>query len=171
MAAAMAVLRDHYEGTFLEGPYFNAARPDFLTLCMHAHPSGFTWGNTASSAVFVLPSDDRPPYLWWAAATPCTSVYVPVFVGELPETLGRTDEGSYWWTFQRLLDAVKGDALGSAFAERQPQVRAAFDRLETEWRAELARGPGELGAFTGRCVEQAVDVAVGLIDRFAPMSS
>ena len=114
-----------------------------------------------------------------------TSVYVPVFVGGVPETLGRPGtarptsfnpehapqdepaEGSYWWTFQRLLDAVKGDALGSAFAERQPQVRDAFDRLETEWRAELARRPGELGAFTGRCVEQAVDAAEGLIERFS----
>ena len=185
VAAAMTVLRDHYEGTFLGGPYFNAARPDFLTLCMHAHPSGFTWGNTASSAVFVLPSDDRPPYLWWAAATPCTSAYVPVFVEELPETLGRPGtarlssfnpehapqdapaDGSYWWTFQRLLDTVKGDALGSAYAERQPQVRTAFDGLEAEWRAELARGPGELGALTGRCVEQACDVAEDLIARFS----
>lgn len=31
----MRILRDHYEGTFLGGPYFNAALPDFLTLCMH----------------------------------------------------------------------------------------------------------------------------------------
>src|SRR5919107_3759901 len=91
VAAARSVLRDHLEGTFLEGPYFNAARPDFMTLCMHSHPSGFTWGNTASSAVSVLPSDDRPPHLWWAAATPCTSVYVPVFVnaGGVPEALER----------------------------------------------------------------------------------
>ena len=166
VAAATAVLRDHYEGTFLEGPYFNAARPDFLTLCMHAHPSGFTWGNTASSAVFVLPSDGRPPYLWWAAATPCTSAYVPVFVEALPETLGRTGDGSYWWTFQRLLDAAKGDELGSAFAERQPQVRAAFDPLETQWRAELERG----SADTGRCVEQAAGVAESLIERFSARS-
>ena len=28
------ILRDHYEDTFLEGPYFNPALPDFLTLCM-----------------------------------------------------------------------------------------------------------------------------------------
>ena len=187
VAAAARVLRDHYEGTFLEGPYFNAALPDFLTLCMHSHPSGFTWGNTASSAVIVLPPDDRPPLLWWAAATPCTSVYVPVFVdaGGLPAVLERADPDgdSYWWTFQRLLDAVKGDELGTAYADRQPRVREAFDPLETAWRteldevltaaAELRSGDGRdaaaapLGAFTRRCVDRALAAAGELLDRFA----
>jgi secernin len=203
VAAAAAVLRDHYEGTFLEGPYFNAARPDFMTLCMHSHPSGFTWGNTASSAIFVLPSDDRPPYLWWAAATPCTSVYVPVFVDApgLPDALGRSGsvratsvnpeqapedapaDGSYWWTFQRLLDVVKGDALGSAFTDRQPQVRDAFDRLETAWRGELSgvvgravelrsrhgrdAGAEVLGTFTRHCVDQALGIADTLLEQFS----
>jgi secernin len=196
VAAAAGVLRDHYEGTFLEGPYFNAARPDFLTLCMHSHPSGFTWGNTASSAIFVLPADGRPPVLWWAAATPCTSVYVPVFVGAggLPDALGRAgtarpadgnperapaDEpagDSYWWTFQRLLDAVKGDALGTAYADRRPLVREAFDPLETAWRAELAEvlaqherdgAAAPLAAFTRRCVDSALATASALLERFA----
>jgi secernin len=40
------VLSDHYEDTFLAGPLFNPARPDFLPLCMHDHPAGFTWVNT-----------------------------------------------------------------------------------------------------------------------------
>ncbi len=76
---ARSILRDHYEDTFLDGPYFNAALPDLLTLCMHEHPAGFTWGNTASSAIFVLPSEpDRLPHLWWTPATPCTGVYLPV---------------------------------------------------------------------------------------------
>ena len=76
----MRILRDHYEDTFLEGPYFNAALPDFLTLCMHSSPAGFTWGNTASSAVFVLPNDsDRLARIWWTPVTPCTGLYLPVF--------------------------------------------------------------------------------------------
>lgn len=72
------ILRDHYEDTFLEGPYFNPALPDFLTLCMHSSPACFTWGNTASSAIFVLPqSEDHLPMLWWNPVTPCTGLYVP----------------------------------------------------------------------------------------------
>jgi len=197
VAAAATVLRDHYEGTFLEGPYFNAARPDFLTLCMHSHPSGFTWGNTASSAIFVLPDDGRPPHLWWAAATPCTSVYVPVFVdaGRLPPVLGRggtarpagsnpelaPEDGpagdSYWWTFQRLLDAAKGDELGSAFTERQALVRAAFDAQEAAFRAELGdllgagAGADARADLTRRCVDDALSAANRLLDRFAAASA
>jgi secernin len=193
LGTARAVLRDHYEGTFLEGPYFNAARPDFMTLCMHSHPSGFTWGNTASSAIFVLPAEDRRPHLWWAAATPCTSVYVPVFVdaGSLPDALERAGSarttscnperapedapagGSYWWTFQRLLDSVKGDALGSTFADRQAQVRETFDPLEAAWRLELddvlasSAAPEALAAFTQRCVDRALAAAGDLLERFA----
>jgi secernin len=200
VAAAARVLRDHYEGTFLQGPYFNAARPDFMTLCMHSHPSGFTWGNTASSAIFVLPPDDRPPHLWWAAATPCTSVYVPVFVGAGPSAaLGRAgtarpadanperapEDGpaadSYWWTFQRLLDAVKGDALGTEYPARQALVREAFDPLERAWRGELdgvlaesARSDHDrapLEAFTRRCVDAALATANRLLERFAAVEA
>jgi len=38
----MRMARDHYEDTFLHGPYFDAADPDFLSLCMHVSPAQFT---------------------------------------------------------------------------------------------------------------------------------
>jgi secernin len=155
------VLRDHYEGTFLGGPNFNAALPDFLTLCMHSSPAKFTWGNTASSAVFLLPpvssgsprKDDRLAQMWWTPVTPCTGLYLPVFAAgnKLPDVLaqagrqGKTvtrpdrakpdtfSKDSYWWLFRELLDQVKGDETGSRFRTRQPIVRQTFDRLEREW--------------------------------------
>ncbi len=49
------IARDHYEDTFLQGPYFDAADPDFHSLCMHSSAANFTWGNTASSCIAVLP--------------------------------------------------------------------------------------------------------------------
>lgn len=154
---AARVLRDHYEGTFLDGPYFSAALPDLLTLCMHASPADFTWGNTASSAIMHLPgTDDRLPYLWWAAATPCTSVYLPVFpaAGRVPEALSLPapsgvprrpedvapaafDAQSYWWQFQRLLDHVKGNSEAWTFDDRQRQARHEFDALQQRWAQEL----------------------------------
>lgn len=147
------ILRDHYEDTFLEGPYFNAALPDFLTICMHSSPAGFTWGNTASSAIFVLPEPERGlPHMWWCAGTPCTGVYLPVFLPllSLPEPLTRPgtcltlsappeaprdtySASSYWWKFRHLLDVLKGDEEGSLFTLRQQVARLAFDRLEEEW--------------------------------------
>jgi secernin len=182
-----AVLADHYEGSFLDGPKFNPARPDFLTLCMHDHPSGFTWGNTAASVIAVLPTQGRP-YLWWAATTPCTSVYIPMTPGGgVPEVLScagsytatspnpeKADrdtyaERSYWWTFQRLLETVAGDNLGTRYNERQPVVRQRFDHLQARWLHavdDLAQtnAPEEAWTeLTSRCVTEARTSAQALI--------
>ncbi|HET7387415.1 MAG TPA: C69 family dipeptidase [Nocardioidaceae bacterium] len=154
---AVRVLRDHYEGTFLEGPYFSAARPDLLTLCMHDSPGGFTWGNTASSTLMRLPaSPDRLPHMWWAAGPPCTGVYIPVFPAaqQVPSELAapaaptvpprpedvpaaRFGSDSYWWHFARLLDQVTGGPEAWHYQDRQPEARRVFDQLERRWEEEL----------------------------------
>jgi secernin len=150
----MRIARDHYEGTFLGGPYFDAADPDLHTLCMHASSADFTWGNTASSCVAVLPkADGALPVFWWTPGPPCNGCYVPFFVhgGGLPEivtkagTFGKrviapTDveedafaPDSYWWLFRRLTDKVNGDPVKSipGYYPRNNQiVRARFDELE-----------------------------------------
>jgi secernin len=157
---AKRILRDHYEDTFLDGPNFNAALPDFLTLCMHSSPAGFTWGNTASSVVVVLPEgEDALPHMWWTPLTPCTGVYLPVFVhaGRVPaqftqagpagQRTQRPDQApldtfapdSYWWRFRRLLDEVKGGEQAWAYPQRQPIVRRAFDELESRWAQDLPK--------------------------------
>jgi secernin len=184
---ARAVLSDHYEGTFLDGPKFNPALPDFHTLCMHAHPAGFTWGNTAASMIAVLPEAGRP-HAWWAATTPCTSLYIPVAATEtaVPAALtaagtaqgtGPNPErasidapapGSYWWSFQRLLETVAGDAHGTGYHARQPEVRARFDQLQQHW----LKAVDELGAdatdaqwraLIEQCVTEAQETAEALI--------
>lgn len=192
---AQMILSDHYEGTFLAGPAFNPGRPDFHTLCMHGHPSGFTWGNTAASMVARIPPSGRP-LMWWNAVTPCTGVYIPVSVGgdallsALPTALSaagaasgtgpnpevaeldRPAEGSYWWTFQQLLEAVLGDDLGGRYGERQPVVRADLDRLQREFVTEADRlfgteaAPEEWDALTARCVDRAHEAAGELLARF-----
>ncbi|MEN9937510.1 MAG: hypothetical protein RLZZ387_4089, partial [Chloroflexota bacterium] len=155
------IARDHYEGTFLEGPYFDAADPDFLSICMHVSPAGFTWGNTASSCVATLPrSPEEAPVFWWTPGPPCLGCYVPFFVngGELPAVVSRAGTagkrvvaphqaqiddwapGSYWWMFRRLTDVVKGDPVASMpgyYATRSHLVRERFDGLEQEFATEL----------------------------------
>ena len=75
------IARDHYQDTFLYGPYFDAANPDFLTLCMHVSPADFTWGNKASSCIAVLPATpEELPVFWWTPGPPCNGCYVPFFV-------------------------------------------------------------------------------------------
>jgi len=189
---ARRVLSDHYEDSFLQGPKFNPARPDFLTLCMHDSTAGFTWGNTAASTITVL-SAQGTPVMWWAPTTPCTSLYLPVVVhpngvppllstagtgrdtGPHPERAeeDRFAEDSLWWRFQRLLELVAGDELGSAYPERQPVVRSAFDPLQNDFLAEaqkLARRdaePAAWAALTQSCTQRAAAAADQLIDKFA----
>lgn len=153
------ILRDHYEETFLEGPYFNASSPDFLTICMHHSQAGFTWGNTASSTMMILPKEeDRLPIMWWAPCVPCCSIYLPIFIDahKLPECLGKAGtygktkcapsdvkeedtykEGSFWWEIRSLLDEINGDEDGSKYEQRHAIVRALFDELETKWMLEI----------------------------------
>jgi secernin len=185
----MRIARDHYEVSFLGGPSFDAADPDFHSICMHVSPAGFTWGNTASSCVAVLPkSADEIPVFWWTPGPPCNGCYVPFFVhgDRLPAvvstagTFGKqvcpapeaaTDEfsaESYWWLFRRLNDAVKGDPVHSIpgfYPARNRLVRARFDALEQEFKAQLpdvlsaaqALGkadPRALNDFTAACVER-----------------
>jgi secernin len=155
------IARDHYEDTFLGGPYFDAADPDFLSICMHASPANFTWGNTASSCVAILPkSSGEIPIFWWTPGPPCNGCYVPFFPqgSRLPEivsaagTFGKRvapppeiveDEfsaESYWWLFRRLMDSVKGGPVGSKpglYPARNQMVRQRFDALEAEFAAQL----------------------------------
>ena len=155
------IARDHYEDTFLQGPYFDAADPDLLTLCMHVSPADFTWGNTASSCVAVLPkSRAELPVFWWTPGPPCNGCYVPFFPhgSRLPEIVSNAgtfgdkviappeaepdtfSPDSYWWLFRRLMDNVKGDpinCLPDRYPVRNHRVRTVFDRLEREFEAQL----------------------------------
>lgn len=154
------ILRDHYEDTFLEGPYFNPSSPDFLTICMHDSPAGFTWGNTASSIIAVLPNnEDKLPVMWWAPVVPCCSIYIPLFIdakglpdylqqagtfGKImcaPSQVDREDtyqEGSFWWDMRSLLDEINGDADGTDYEQRHAIARSIFDELENQWLTEVS---------------------------------
>ena len=150
----MRIARDHYEDTFFQGPTFDAANPDFLTLCMHASPADFTWGNTASSCVAALPKDvNELPVFWWTPGPPCNGCYVPFFPhgSRLPKIVSKAGQlgshvipadqakkdtfalDSYWWLFHQLNNLVKGDALRSLpgyYSTRNPQVHDRFNILE-----------------------------------------
>jgi secernin len=180
------IARDHYEDTFLGGPYFDAADPDFLTLCMHVSPADFTWGNTASSCIVELPpTPGALPVFWWTPGPPCNGCYVPFFVhgSQLPASVSRAgtfgrrvvrpDEAapdgfapdSYWWLFRRLMDVVKGGEVSSqpdCYTVRNRRVRAVFDALEREFEAALP----EVVARAGRVGEGAAEPRAAVLDAF-----
>ncbi|WP_329381496.1 C69 family dipeptidase [Streptomyces sp. NBC_01716] len=186
IGTAKRVLRDHLEDTFLGGPSFDAARPDFHTLCMHEHPSGFTWGNTAASLIVELHAEPGPLTLWWCPTTPCTGVYLPVplEVETLPEALtlplpgpsrdprdhprATHDPASVWWQWQHLLDAAKEPGARD-FTARAARLRASFDALEARWADALptsADDPAALTAFTRGCLDEARAEAAALAGEF-----
>jgi secernin len=155
------IARDHYEDTFLQGAYFDAADPDFLSICMHVSPADFTWGNTASSCVAILPkSSDEISIFWWTSGSPCNGCYVPFFphstaIPKIVSTAGvfgdavtpppdaqqdTFSDDSYWWLFRRLLDCTKGDeikSIPSLYTTRNQIVRERFDALEADFRTQL----------------------------------
>lgn len=161
VGAMKRIARDHLEDSFLGGPYFDAADPDFLTICMHNSPADFTWGNTASSCIAWLPRRaEEVPAFWWTPGPPCNGCYVPFFVHGrgLPAIVSRAgrvgkhvsapdqvaaDEyapDSYWWLFRELLDRTKGAVTGSRpgyYPRRNAEVRACFDSLERRFEEEL----------------------------------
>jgi len=135
-----------------------------LTLCMHVSAADFTWGNTASSCVAVLPkSPTELPVFWWTPGPPCNGCYVPFFPhgSQLPAMVSNAgtfggnqvvappqaepdtfSPDSYWWLFRRLMDEVKGDPINSlpgCYPVRNHKVRTAFDQLEQEFEAEVPK--------------------------------
>jgi secernin len=128
---------------------------------MHVSPADFTWGNTASSCVAVLPKEPGElPVFWWTPGPPCNGCYVPFFPhgSRLPAIVSSAggmgkqvipanqagedtfSPASYWWLFRQLNDRVKGDAIKSLpgyYPQRNRQVRARFDALEQEFSAQL----------------------------------
>ncbi len=181
------IARDHYEDTFLRGPYFDAANPDFLSLCMHVSPADFTWGNTASSCVAVLPiAAGELPVFWWTPGPPCNGCYAPFFAhgSQLPavvSTVGRLGKqvlpadragadsfspDSYWWLFHRLNERVKGasaSSLPGCYAERNPIVRARFDALEQAFTEQV---PGVMRRAVEAGGQNPADMA-GILDAFS----
>jgi secernin len=188
----MRIARDHYEDTFLGEPAFDAADPDFLSLCMHVSPADFTWGNTASSCVAILAhAPDAPPVFWWTPGPPCNGCYVPFFVqgSQLPAIVSAAGAAgkqitappqaaadtfaptSYWWLFRQLMDTVKGDPIAARpgyYLQRNQTVRSRFGQLEQEFAAEVPeiwrqyRGAGD-AHILDRFTEQCVTRVVATL--------
>jgi dipeptidase len=133
VASMMRILRDHHEGgtSLLPGATHDEER--FFTLCAHNDVTG----PTTASLVAKLPRDREAPWpVWISFATPCTSVFLPVYLdGVIPAALARggpePSDDSAWWTFQRLQEAASAD-----LPRHTPVLRGAWSSLERELEAE-----------------------------------
>jgi len=174
------VLRDHMDG----GPVLHpGATPDedrFFTICSH----NVVMGPTAASMIAPLPCERALPWpVWISFATPCTSVFIPVYLdGIIPAVLARggpqpTDD-SAWWTFQRLEVAAERDperhtpVLREGWTEYEEWVESERVRVEASTAAQLRIGDGDKAAqllsdFMARAAEEALKRADQLRARIA----
>jgi secernin len=172
-----AILRDH-GGSLGRRPDLSIEEEAFFTLCMHSEPVG----TTTASLVAPLAPDRRAPWpVWISFATPCTGVFLPVYLdGVIPPELARggaePDADSAWWSFKVLQDAAAAD-----FPLHTPVVREAWKGLESraeaeragvEARATRARRSGDdaeasriLTAFMGRIWREAIAQAREIASR------
>jgi secernin len=146
-----ALLRDHGEGSPLPPQDRDSDDEAHYTLCMHAEPVG----TTTASLMASLPADSGSPWpVWIAFASPCTSVFLPVYMdGVLPAALarggGQPDDhagDSAWWTFHRLFEAAAADfsrslpKLSGRWAAFTERVDAEREPMQAEARALAAAG-------------------------------
>jgi dipeptidase len=169
VSSMQSALRDHMDGGPVLRPGATHEEERFFTICSH----NFVMGPTTASLVAPLPRDRAQPWpVWISFATPCTGVFVPVYLdGVIPAALARggpepTDD-SAWWTFQRLQDAAEKDperhtpVLREAWAELEEWIES--ERVRAEAAAASAGRDGDadmasqlLSDFMARAVEEAL---------------
>lgn len=173
------ILRDHLDGGAAPPPGVPPSEERHFTLCAHSEQVHFT----ASSLVAALPSDRTVWPVWISFGTPCTGLFLPVYLqGVIPPMLAiggpDYDRDSAWWVFQRLERAAAAD-----LASRTPQLRRAWEpleqRLEEERlraeqaaRAEAVAGDPTAAAagltrFMAQAWSEALDEAEALASRIA----
>lgn len=132
-ASLVRTLRDHLAAGSAPDPGATSKDDRFYTLCMHSEPVG----TTTASMVAPLPTDRCAPWpVWISFGTPCTGIFVPVYINapipfEFARGVGEPSETSAWWKFRELQRAASVD-----FAKHTPELRKAWAPLEEEIEAE-----------------------------------
>jgi len=135
VARMQEILRDHGEGRAAWTPGSRPEEERHFTVC--AHSDTLAW--TTASLVAPLPVDrGRPWAVWISFGTPCSSVFLPVYLeGLIPPELARGGEkpeaDSAWWTFEELRIAVAQDP-----PRWTPVVRAGWAPFEARIEDERA---------------------------------
>ena len=133
---AFAHLRDHGSTDYRPDAHFLMEH-----VCAHAgaSPARQAAQTTASLVAHLTP--DQQTYWVTATASPCTSIFKPVWFGEKPlptsftgEHVDRFDDDIFWWHHEELHRLILRD-----FQHRHAIVRKEFDALEQRWREQAAK--------------------------------
>lgn len=172
----MAALRDHGEEAIDDASWDPSRGWLVDTLCVHAGFGPTRPVQSTGAMVAHLAADLPTCWLTGTSAT-CTSIFKPVYPGGAglpdlgPQPGSSPDDGSLWWTHERLHRAVIRD-----YAARMALFRGERDALEASFRREAAERyrayrevrAGEraapLAAFTASCFERARQATVEWIE-------
>jgi secernin len=144
-------LRDHGSG---EGPP-EASRqvedPDRYSVCMHADPTSMT----TASIVMRLPEDlsaVEPWPVWISFATPCTGIFVPVYLeGVIPPELASAgkpasgfsgSDASVWCAMRALQEKATKN-----FTSALPIIQKRWVEVERQIEADRVEVEGEARSF------------------------
>jgi secernin len=114
--------------------------PDRYSICMHADPMSMT---TASIVARIPEQLERQPWpVWISFATPCTGIFIPVYLdGVIPAELasdGDSDSGSgaasVWCAMRDLQERATTD-----FERTLPLVRVGWSAIEREIEVDRIR--------------------------------
>jgi len=142
LADMKAWLCDHGNGADPPNASRNFEDPDRYSVCMHADPMSMT----TASLVARLPEEigRRPWPVWISFATPCTGIFVPVYLdGVIPASFaspGEPDSGfgsgvaSVWCAMRELQERATTD-----FKRTLPVIRAGWSDVESEIEVERGR--------------------------------
>ncbi len=170
LAYAMDILRDHgpeADEDWLPGKGLVGAE-----VCMHASFGPVRESRTTGSMISHLTTKEQMHW-FTGTASPCTSVFKPVwFDGGLPDLgpapEGVYDEATYWWRHENLHRELLRD-----YATRISIVSEANQTLENEFitqAREINQAPQQKKReFTRRCFEIADQNTAELIDEIIDM--
>ncbi|MGH2512698.1 MAG: hypothetical protein ACRDGQ_08430, partial [Candidatus Limnocylindrales bacterium] len=159
VAGMMRYLRDHFGAGSINGPQPDGSAAH-RTVCLHPGPS---LDSTAASMVVELSGSGQSPVAWMSMATPCTSIFLPVTVGQrLPIELETGDQrpgpNSAWWAMRELQSVADGDPMLLA-----ARVQATWGPIEQELlSAGPPRDPGALAGLVREVMERRDQLIVDL---------
>jgi dipeptidase len=171
----MKVLRTHYEGTadFSTPVHENTVR---RSICFIGTQAAMVWELKQSLPIEI------GGVMWYAMSSPCSSTFVPVYVGSTraPKEYGaaglKYDRESAWWAFemlQRLVDKDREalypmvrshwDSLEQGEFQRALQMEREASRL---WEAgELDKAKALLSDYSYSCLDAAARDAKALVNQ------
>ena len=166
-----SVLRDHFGGEITE-ERFSPSSATFFSVCMHM----MCWGESETAASLISHTDCVLGVVSrWAAAQPCQSVYLPIYLtGYIPKPLtvggDHYSPESFWWRFKRLsliasVDSRFEKELSAGIKETEKYIELIAAEAEEKARELiLCAKKEEATELLNATMDKAVEIALSLCD-------